>query len=106
VRPGQPTIEILYFSGCPNYEPTVELVREVVGELGLEASLQEVPVETAEDALTLRFLGSPSVRVKGRDIEPEARERSDFALSCRIYGTAGVPPKALLVEALREASQR
>lgn len=95
-------IEVLYFAGCPNHESTVELVREVVRELELDATVREVSVETVETALRLRFLGSPSVRVNGRDIEPAARERSDFGLCCRIYGSAGVPPKALLVEALGE----
>lgn len=97
-------IEVLYFSGCPNHEPTVALAREVVRELGLEAELREVPVETAEEAEALRFVGSPTVRVNGRDIEPEARKVQEFALSCRMYGSAGVPPKELLVAALLEAS--
>jgi len=97
-------IEVLYFSGCPNHEPTVDLAREVIGELGLEAAIREVPVETAEAAEKHRFVGSPSVRVNGRDIEPAAREQTEFALSCRMYGHAGVPPKELLVEALREVS--
>jgi hypothetical protein len=97
-------IEILYFDGCPNHEPTVDLAREVVSELGLDAEIREVPVETPEEAEALRFVGSPSVRVNGHDIEPAAREQTAFALSCRMYGDAGVPPKELLVEALREES--
>ena len=97
-------IEVLYFSGCPNREPTVDLAREVIRELGLDAAIREVPVETAEAAEELRFVGSPSVRVNGRDIEPAAREQTEFALSCRMYGDAGVPPKELLIEALRDVS--
>jgi len=97
-------VEVLYFSGCPNYKPTLRLVREVLGELGLSVDIREVPVETAEEAQSRRFIGSPSIRVDGRDIEPEARGRRDFGLSCRMYGDSGVPPKALLIEALREAS--
>lgn len=101
---GRLTIEVLYFSGCPNHAPTVALAREAIRELGLEAELREVPVETLEEAEALRFVGSPSVRVNGRDIEPEAREVEDFAVSCRMYGSGGVPPKELLVDAIREAS--
>jgi len=97
-------IEVLYFAGCPNHEATVDLAREVIRELGLDAAIREVPVETAEAAETHRFVGSPSIRVNGRDIEPEAREQTEFALSCRMYGDAGVPPKELLIEALRELS--
>ena len=97
-------IEILYFPGCPNHEPTVSLAREVLGDLGLEAEIREVAVENSEDAEAQRFVGSPTVRVNGKDIQPEAENRTEFALSCRIYATGGVPPKELFMEALREAS--
>ena len=97
-------IEILFFDGCPNHKPTVDLAREVVEEMGLHAAIREVRVDTAEEAERERFLGSPSVRVNGRDIEPEARDRADFGFGCRIYPGGGVPSKQLLVEALLEAS--
>ncbi len=97
-------IEILFFDGCPNHEPTLNLAREVLRELGLEAEIREVPVETPEEAQAHRFVGSPTVRVNGRDIEPQARARTDFASSCRMYEGGGVPPKELLLDALREAS--
>ena len=97
-------IEILYFEGCPNLGPTLELAREVVGELGLDTAIREVRVETPEEATRKRFIGSPSVRVNGKDIEPEARERTDFTLSCRIYSGGGVPPRELLKAALEEVS--
>jgi len=73
-------IEVLYFSGCPNHEPTVALAREVVRELGLEAELREIPVETAEDAELLRFVGSPSIRVNGGTSSPK-RVRSKSSRS-------------------------
>lgn len=96
-------IEILYFDGCPNLEPTIALTREVLRELGIGVELREVAVETADDAEALRFVGSPSIRVNGLDIEPAARVDTDFALSCRTYGNSGVPPKELLIKALRKA---
>ena len=99
---GLTVIEILYFDGCPNHQPTVEIARAVVAELGLEAEIRQVRVETREAATARRFLGSPSVRVNGKDIEPEARGSEDFALGCRLYGKSGVPPKELLVDAIRE----
>ena len=97
-------IEILYFEGCPNLGPTLELARDVVGELGLDTAIREVRVETPEEATRKRFIGSPSVRVNGKDIEPEARERTEYALSCRIYSSGGVPPRELLKAALEEVS--
>ncbi len=97
-------VEILFFAGCPNHAPTVQLAREVLSELGLDAEIREIPVETSEDAEARRFVGSPSVRVNGKDIELDAQTRTDFGLSCRMYESGGVPPKELLIEALREAA--
>ena len=97
-------VDVLFFEGCPNYEPTVELARGVVADLGVEAEVNEIAVESAEAAETHRLLGSPSVRVNGRDIEPRADESSIYALSCRTYGESGVPPRDWLVTALTEAS--
>ena len=94
------TVEILYFDGCPHHRATADLVREVVGSLGVEAEIRQVRVETPEEALRKRFVGSPSVRVNGKDVEPGAEAETDFALSCRRYGESGVPPRELLVAAL------
>lgn len=40
-----------------------------------------------EDVERLRFLGSPSLRVNGRDVEPGADERETFVFACRVYRT-------------------
>ncbi len=39
------TVEVLFFDGCPNHEPTVALVRDVISDLGIAAELREVAVE-------------------------------------------------------------
>jgi hypothetical protein len=93
-------VEVLFFEGCPNHRPAVERVREVVAEVAPDASIEEVEVHDDEEATRLRFLGSPTVRVDGVDIDPEARARTDYAMSCRMYGVSGVPPRELLQAAL------
>jgi hypothetical protein len=93
-------VEVLYFEGCPNHRQTVELARDVVVELGVDAAVAEREVETLEDAVRLRFLGSPSVQVDGVDIEPAARATTAYAFACRTYDGDGVPPRRLFVEAL------
>ena len=93
-------VEVLYFTGCPHYEPTAELVREVITTLGVSAELTETEVTDSAQAERLRFLGSPTVRVDGADIEPTADDRNEYGLGCRLYGTSGVPPRELLIGAL------
>ncbi|RUL84391.1 DF family (seleno)protein [Tautonia sociabilis] len=94
-------VEVLYFEGCPNHAPALQLAREVVSELGLDATVEEVEVKTPEDVVERRFLGSPTVLVDGVDIEPRARERTDFAFACRTYDGRGVPPRELIAGALQ-----
>jgi len=98
------TIEILYFDGCPNHEPVLERLRELVAQDAAHAEITLRRVETDEEAQRLRFLGSPTVRVDGRDVEPGADAREDFGLRCRLYQTgdalAGAPAEEWLMAAL------
>jgi hypothetical protein len=79
-------IEVLYFHGCPGSERLLPLVRRLSAERG--AWVLERRIETPRDAEAQRFLGSPTVRVDGVDIEPGAQNRTDFGLKCRLYRTA------------------
>jgi copper chaperone CopZ len=101
-------IEILYFDGCPHYRPAVEQVKEALRQEGLNAELVEINVTDAARAQELKFLGSPTIRVNGQDIEPAARSSTSFGLMCRTYMDGGrhtgVPPLELLRAALRDAS--
>lgn len=103
------TVEILFFAGCPNYETTRELVQQVVEAVGVAAELRLVEVGSEAEVERLRFLGSPSVRVNGRDVEPGADERGSFVLACRIYrtesGVSGQPAEEWIRAALAGVTQ-
>lgn len=100
----RPIVEILYFAGCPHYDATTSVVRKVSAELGIESELRLVEVTDHEDAQRRQFLGSPTVRVDGRDIEPGADARTDYVLGCRVYRfggeSSGLPDAALIRGAL------
>jgi hypothetical protein len=100
-------VEILYFEGCPNHEPARALVERVAAELRVEPAIELVEVVDPDAAAALRFLGSPTIRVDGRDVEPGADAQHEFALACRVYrtepGLAGQPDEAWIREALTEA---
>jgi hypothetical protein len=103
-------IEILYFPGCPNHEPAVERVREVLREEATRAELVEVLVTDTAVAQQLAFLGSPSIRVNGQDVEPVARAARAFGMMCRAYVVGGrrvgVPPSEWIRAALKEAGDQ
>ena len=98
-------IELLYFDGCPSHEALLPTLRELLAVEGIEDGIELRRVETAEDAERQRFLGSPTVRIDGEDVEPGAVEREDFGLKCRLYRTAAglepVPPDEWIRKALR-----
>lgn len=95
-------IEILYVEGCPHHDRTLELVSQVARDLRVDAQIRFREVKTSEEAERLRFLGSPTVQIDGRDIDPQVRTRVDYGISCRIYGTSGIPSRELIETALRE----
>ena len=103
-------IELLVFDGCPNSDPTEKLIRETMFELGGNAKIEVVTVIDNYDAVAKRFLGSPSVRVNGKDLEIEENETTQYSMRCRIYRTdesqSGIPPKELLSKALQAARKR
>lgn len=100
-------IEILYFEGCPHVRETVDLVRETVGEMDVDAEIETVEIESDREARELDFRGSPSVRVDGRDIQPDVEDRTTVGRGCRVYdgpeGSSGVPPAEMIEEALRSS---
>jgi hypothetical protein len=96
-------VEVLYFDGCPTYETATKILRAVLAEEGVEAEIDLVAVNTDEEARRLRFPGSPTIRVGGRDVFP-APGQKDWRLGCRIYATAeglrGSPTAEMLKDAL------
>ncbi len=94
-------VEIL----CPNWRHTLATVERVAAELGIDDEISPVRVPDPDAAQRLRFLGSPTVRVDGRDIEPGAAGRTDYALACCVYRTSGGPGGEPEERWLREALQ-
>jgi hypothetical protein len=101
---GGPLVEILYFDGCPNHHPAIALVERISRELGINPELRLVNVPDQQAAQRVRFLGSPTIRVGGVDVDPDTAERDDYALSCRIFrteaGVSGQPDERWVREAL------
>jgi hypothetical protein len=100
-----PTVELLYFEGCPNYGVARASIERIAAEEDVAIDLRLVEVSSPEEAEATRFLGSPSIRVDGRDVEPGADDRDAFVLACRVYrteaGVDGQPSDAWIRAALR-----
>jgi hypothetical protein len=100
-------IELLYFDGCPSHEAFVPRLRALLARAGVSAPVEERRVMSDADAQRERFLGSPTLRIDGIDVEPDACERTDYGLKCRLYQTydrlAGAPRDEWVLDALKRA---
>lgn len=100
-------VEVLFFDGCPSHERLRPRLRALLSDAGVEAEVLERRIESEQDAAAERFLGSPTVRIAGADIDPGAERRTDFGLKCRLYRTAaglgGVPPEEWIMAAIERA---
>jgi len=90
-----PRIEVSTFAGCPHAEAAIQLAQAVAERLGPGITVDLVDIDTPERAAEFGFLGSPTIRVNGLDVE--GRTTSRGALCCRTYdGGAGIPPEWLV----------
>jgi len=101
-------IELLFFDGCPNHETLLPRLRALLNAGGAEdVAIELVRIEDPDAAEAERFLGSPTVRIDGKDVEPGADERTDFGLKCRLFATPvglhGMPPDEWVLRALERA---
>lgn len=79
------TVELLVWEGCPSHEEALELVRAVLREIGRgEVRVQVHQVDTHEQAVAERFVGSPTIRVGGEELIPSG-DGEPYGLTCRVY---------------------
>jgi hypothetical protein len=97
-------IEFLFWAGCPSHPEARELLDAVLADRGMSAEIEVREIFTQDDAVELAFPGSPTIRVEGRDVDPEGAALPP-ALACRVYRLpdgrpSPVPSRQQLEEAL------
>jgi hypothetical protein len=99
------TVEMLHTEACPSAAEYLSRLRQLVADAGVPEPVRIRMIDDAEQAQRERFLGSPTVRVNGRDVDPCADQRKDYGLSCRLYagpdGLRGTPPDEWVLTMLR-----
>jgi len=96
-------IEVHVFDGCPHAQPALDMAN-AVAERFEAVSVRRTDVDGEKKAAALGFLGSPSIRVNGEDVE--GRSTTSGAMCCRTYeGGAGVPPEWMVEAAVLRASK-
>ena len=75
-------VELYYFEGCPSYIETTENLKNALSELEIKNDFKLIEVINAEEATDKKFLGSPTIRINGTDLE---HKDGDYVFACRIY---------------------
>ena len=98
------TIDILYLEGCLGYADLLPRLRDLVRRASPGTTITVRSIPDHDSAVCERFLGSPTIRINGRDIESGAQHRNDFGLKCRLYrtpdGLVPTPPDEWLLKAI------
>jgi hypothetical protein len=81
----RPKVEFLWMRDCPSWKRALSELRAAMADAGLEAGeIETIEIESQADAEREGFVGSPTVRVDGLDVEPPGPEERP-ALACRVY---------------------
>jgi hypothetical protein len=98
-------VEILVLDGCADASTAYERARAAVAATGVAADIEIVRITRDDEVRRERFLGSPTERVDGIDVDPSAAERDDYGMQCRVYSIDGVlegaPAIGWIVDGLR-----
>ena len=73
-------IEALFALGCDSRDATLLMIEKVAKNQGLKVDLKETTIGSIEEATQTSFLGSPSVRVDGQDIETASAGKTDYGV--------------------------
>lgn len=97
-------IEVFYVPGCPNHQAVVDNLNNVLVTASITASIREVAITDEAMARRLKFPGSPTVRIDGRDVDPTPEE--SYGIACRLYSNgSGVPSLETLQLAITGAQK-
>ena len=77
-------VTFLYFEDCPSHDVALSRLREVLSEEGIDVDIEVIKVETDDQARSLQFVGSPTIRINGDDIIPHS-DKESVGLACRAY---------------------
>lgn len=80
-------IEFLYSRVTGITAQADEALKMALEAAGVQAEVTYTEVDGTEDAKAKRFLGSPTIRVNGVDVEYGEREPDEYQAGARYYNT-------------------
>jgi hypothetical protein len=71
-------IEALFAPSCGSREDTLLMIDKLTRNQSVTIDFKETTIISIPEAKTAKFLGSPSIRINGKDIELELIEKTDY----------------------------
>ena len=99
-------VQLFYIDGCPSYEQALANVKDALRAEGLPETVEIVLVISDEDAQAKSFLGSPTIRVDGADLEGIDADARGYGCGCRVYESDGENVGWPSVAQVRQSLQR
>ena len=100
-------VALLWFSDCANHAAAHRMLEEAIAEVAPGTPIRDVDATDPVLAQRLRFPGSPTIRVDGRDVDPNYADSGDYTPRCRLYrtnaGLRGLPERRWITDALQTA---
>lgn len=102
-------IRFLYSEDCPSHDEALRRLRQVLEEEDIKAPVEVIRVDDEERAVELKFLGSPTIYVDGKDIDPPVEPH--YALACRTYRLedgriSPLPSLSMIRRALKSSKEK
>jgi hypothetical protein len=96
---------------CTHKDAIRQVLKDALAEAGVaDQEIQEQTIRDDEDAINVRCIGSPTIRVDGLDVEYMDREPDERSAGCRYFNTVAgwkpVPEKGMIVRSLTRAKER
>lgn len=80
-------IEFLYSKATGRGKEAEEALKQAIEATELNIDVIYTEISDSEEAKTKKFLGSPSIRVEGIDVEYGDREPDEYQAGTRYYNT-------------------
>ena len=120
-------VQLQYTIDCPWYVNTKKLIQKSLQELGVKAKVEEILINTDAKARKYKFVGSPTIKINGKDIEEKCSKgqclpceepaelnkgstefvKRECSFVCRVYSYKGklypYPPKEMIKEAIKKS---
>ncbi|HHT9161927.1 MAG TPA: DF family (seleno)protein [Candidatus Brocadiia bacterium] len=98
-------IRLMHTPGCHSWKDALKVLEEAMAEVGIKSTISVNIIETDEDAVQFKFVGSPTIQINGEDVDASSKRVTQYkAASCRLYFYEGrsydYPPKEMIINAL------